>query len=711
MKVIQIGSNRGYDTLSKFLKNNYEELELAIFVEANPLHINDLKKCYSKYKNIIIENIAIKPQSYLENKLTFYYYEDDAPFYERTSCVKSHLIKHYENFTQSKLHTFSVSTLTISELFEKYNIKSLDWLLLDVEGIDAELLLETNWGNYDIKRIEYEQLHLGEYEVEIEKIFRNLGYIKSVALHHYDDAWDKINGELKMDITLYAISKNEEKNINKFINNSKKFSHTVVVDTGSTDNTVQLLRDAGITVYEHPQTYEEFDFAKARNQALSYVETEWAFSLDFNEDIDNFHPNSLSFISKSSTSLQHLRFDDGDGGLNQSNEVHVRLHRTKNYVWRNAVHEIPHFIPTEDYEQENSIQTNVKITKKVHNTIQKQLFYLSICEREYQKDPTNWYYVWFIFNHYFIVQNLSESLEYGQILLNTTKPYFDQFRIECFIKCSQIFVNLNDFQQAANYAFHALSESMKMGEPYLSHSFSYLIDLSKILNNPNLIIFATAFNDQTKRIPERQDSIDQLFLTNLDDIPSIAWSGHRRFVEWLVNYLKPEVIVDLGTDWGFSAFSFAIPRIGKVYTIDNFIGDSFVGINQGEEKYNFVASKRTKLFLDNNLEIIRGDFSDVAKTWYQKIDILHIDGDHLYESVKNDFEMWSKFLDDDGVILMHDTCVEEYNGNTQYGVKKFFSEIDLPKINFTHTFGLGVISKNKNLINYIESNFDLSRPL
>jgi glycosyltransferase involved in cell wall biosynthesis len=83
-----------------------------------------------------------------------------------------------------------------------------------------------------------------------------------------------------MNITLYAIAKNEEKNVEKFVKISKKFSHTVVVDTGSTDNTVQLLKDAGIEVYEHPQSREEFDFAKARNQALSYVKTDWAFSLD-----------------------------------------------------------------------------------------------------------------------------------------------------------------------------------------------------------------------------------------------------------------------------------------------------------------------------------------------------------------------------------------------------------------------------------------------
>ena len=84
-----------------------------------------------------------------------------------------------------------------------------------------------------------------------------------------------------MNITLYAICKNEEKNVEKFIENSKKFSHTIVVDTGSTDNTIELLKNAGIEVHEHSQSKKEFDFSVARNTALSYVKTDWAFSQGF----------------------------------------------------------------------------------------------------------------------------------------------------------------------------------------------------------------------------------------------------------------------------------------------------------------------------------------------------------------------------------------------------------------------------------------------
>ena len=115
-----------------------------------------------------------------------------------------------------------------------------------------------------------------------------------------------------MKITLYAIAKNEEKNVSKFVEISKKFDDVVVVDTGSTDNTIQLLRDAGVKVYEHPQTREEFDFSVARNQALSYVETDWAFSLDFNEDLDEFFSQGLEVICNEFTSFKHQRYDKID---------------------------------------------------------------------------------------------------------------------------------------------------------------------------------------------------------------------------------------------------------------------------------------------------------------------------------------------------------------------------------------------------------------
>ena len=511
----------------------------------------------------------------------------------------------------------------------------------------------------------------------------------------------------KMEVTLYAICKNEEKNVEKFIETSKKFSHTVVVDTGSTDKTVELLKEAGIEVYYHPQSREEFDFSKVRNQALSYVKTDWAFSLDFNEDVDEFFPEGLEVISGEFTAFNHERYDKvGDEEPTLGQASYVRFHRTKNYTWVNAVHETPVFLPTEEHLEETAVDTTIKITKTIQPSIDKQLFYLSICEREYQNSPENSYYIWFIFKHYFEVKNFQKALELGQEYLNVSKAYFDPQRIDVFIMSSIALVNLQNIQQASNYAFHAVSEAMNIGGNAMGNAFTHLLKIGQLIQNPNIIVFASGFNPDTLKLKERTDAIDNLFLNNLDDIVLTAWLGHRQFAEWLVKFLNPKVIVDLGVDLGYSTFSFAIPRIGHVYGIDNFIGDDFVGKDTERYKYDFVSMKREKLHLQDTITFIEGTFDEVAETWDKKIDILHIDGSHHYEDVKKDFETWSKFVSDDGVILMHDTCVEQYEGK-EYGVKKFFDELDMPKFTFTHSFGLGVVSKNSAIIDEIKNNLGI----
>ncbi len=54
-----------------------------------------------------------------------------------------------------------------------------------------------------------------------------------------------------------------------------------------------------------------------------------------------------------------------------------------------------------------------------------------------------------------------------------------------------------------------------------------------------------------------------------------------------------------------------------------------------------------------------------------------------------------KFLNKNGAILFHDI-------NIYQGVKRFFNELELPKYSFLHSYGLGIMSKNKELISMVE---------
>ena len=178
-----------------------------------------------------------------------------------------------------------------------------------------------------------------------------------------------------------------------------------------------------------------------------------------------------------------------------------------------------------------------------------------------------------------------------------------------------------------------------------------------------------------------------------------AWSGHFDFAQWLVFELQPKTIVELGVDYGFSTLSFALPGIGHVYGIDCFDGSETAYGRTDTETH--VKTKIKELEL-KNVTLIKSYFDAAAANWYTPIDILHIDGTHTYEAVKNDFETWHKFVPDNGIILMHDTCVPEF------GVKDFYAEIIWPKANFPQSSGLGVVSKNLALIEKIKTTFSIS---
>lgn len=185
-------------------------------------------------------------------------------------------------------------------------------------------------------------------------------------------------------------------------------------------------------------------------------------------------------------------------------------------------------------------------------------------------------------------------------------------------------------------------------------------------------------------------------LEKIKEVPT-AWTDHIYFAQWIVNELNPDVIVDLGIDYGYSTYCFALAEKGTIYAVDSFEGDSQSGIRNTLKYVNL----KIKQLEYKNIKVIQGNFDAVVKDWDKDIDILHIDGYHTYEAVKNDYEKWSPFVKENGIILFHDTCIL----HSTFGVHKFFHELDLPKINFKTSCGLGVVSQDSEILEKIKEKF------
>lgn len=195
---------------------------------------------------------------------------------------------------------------------------------------------------------------------------------------------------------------------------------------------------------------------------------------------------------------------------------------------------------------------------------------------------------------------------------------------------------------------------------------------------------------------------------NYDLLRYAPWSGHRNFVYDFVVYFNPEVIVELGSHYGCSAFTFAqaikdYNLDSKLYAIDTWAGDDYTRNDYENDVYSVFRDTVANFYQNQKIEMLRMTFDQASSKFQDKsIDVLHIDGSHHYEDVKHDFYSWLPKVKDDGIIFLHDIS-EDIVLDSKMGSNRFWNELKEVynnTIEFDFSWGLGIIflSENKFLL-------------
>lgn len=123
---------------------------------------------------------------------------------------------------------------------------------------------------------------------------------------------------------------------------------------------------------------------------------------------------------------------------------------------------------------------------------------------------------------------------------------------------------------------------------------------------------------------------------------------------------KGSTIVEIGSFKGKSAVCFGLGRVDssiKIYAIDTFAGNAkdFVrGVQFKNRQFKTDFEHNINKLKLKNIIPVQGYSSMVGKSWRRKIDVLFIDGSHIYEDVKADFELFYPWVKPGGLVLFHD---------------------------------------------------------
>jgi hypothetical protein len=177
-------------------------------------------------------------------------------------------------------------------------------------------------------------------------------------------------------------------------------------------------------------------------------------------------------------------------------------------------------------------------------------------------------------------------------------------------------------------------------------------------------------------------------------VASTHWMQHVPFAMALIAMVRPRIFVELGTYKGVSycAFCQAIAHLRldtRAYAVDTWRGDPHNGANDP------IILEELRAFHDplyaGFSRLVQATFDNALREFGDgTIDLMHIDGYHIYNAVSHDFRCWLPKMSKRGVVAFHDINVRERD----FGVWKLWHEIKdrYPSFDLLHQHGLGVVA-------------------
>ena len=281
-------------------------------------------------------------------------------------------------------------------------------------------------------------------------------------------------------VCVYAICKNEEKFVDRWVDSMSEADEIYVLDTGSKDKTVKKLKKRGVHVKR--KKIQPWRFDDARNMSLKLVpeDTDICVCTDLDEVFEPGWRETLENLWQVDTT--RLRYDyiwsfnaKGEAAVNFYIE---KIHARDGYKWTHPVHEVLSY----DGE-EKSITTDLITLKHYPDPTKSRSSYLPLLELSVKENPNDDRNMHYLGREYMYYGKWNECIDTLIRHLNLPSATWKDERAASMRFIARSYTSLGRYEEAKMWLDKAMVEA-----PYLRDAYVERALLEYKLENWNDVI-------------------------------------------------------------------------------------------------------------------------------------------------------------------------------------------------------------------------------
>ena len=320
----------------------------------------------------------------------------------------------------------------------------------------------------------------------------------------------------KRTVSVIMIVKDEEKNLPRCFESLKGlYDELIVVDTGSTDKTMEICKEYGAKLFEHSWK----DFSTHRNQSVGYASGEWLFQMDADEELDwsNITPAEFrEWLFSLPDQMAHIDFmlDDVRGGKIAAEFPVGRCFRGgRGLTYYRYAHNRP-VIQGENLHCDTLRFRHYGYDISFEKKEAKATRSIPLLKKQIKENPADYACYFYLCSFYVDLNETSLAIEYGQKYIKF-KPFLGQnFNHSIYYTMANLYIRIEDFDRAHQCIIDGLKD--RPGDLDLNMIYT---QYGVMVSDANIVMhgakqFINAFDAYNRG--EGQDRVAFVFTNQID---------------------------------------------------------------------------------------------------------------------------------------------------------------------------------------------------